>query len=201
MGDNKLIMAEHYKKRFKEVRQAIDELISKSDKDVLLIAIDGKCASGKTTLGDYLNKLYDSNIFHMDDFFLQNYQRTDSRLSEIGGNVDYERFKEEVLDNINAKKDVNYRPYSCKECRITDEFVIKQKRINIIEGSYSLHPYFNDCYDLKVFTEINDERQLENIENRNGKEKLIRFKEEWIPKENTYFEKFNIKKGCIIVPW
>ena len=31
--------------------------------------------------------------------------------------------KEEVLDNIISKKDVYYRPYSCKEGRITDEFI------------------------------------------------------------------------------
>ena len=33
------------------------------------------------------------------------------------------------------------------------------------------------------------------------KEKLIRFIEEWIPKENAYFEKFNIGQGCITVDW
>lgn len=201
MEDNQLIMTKHCEKRFIKIKEAVDELIANSNKDVLLIAIDGKCASGKTTLGYYLNKLYESNLFHMDDFFLQNYQRTDERLSEVGGNVDYERFKEEVLDNVIKKKDVKYRPFSCIERRIIDGFVVKQKRINIIEGSYSMHPYFNNCYDLKVFTDISDEKQLENIEKRNGAEKLVKFREEWIPKENAYFEKFNIKNGCIIIAW
>ena len=199
--EDKLIMNKHCEQRIRNIKGAVDELIANSDKDVLVIGIDGKCASGKTTLGYYLNKLYDSNLFHMDDFFLQNHQRTEERLSEVGGNVDYERFKEEVLDNILEKKDVIYRPFSCMERRIKDEYIINQKRINIIEGSYSLHPYFNDCYDLKVFTDINDEKQLENIEKRNGAEKLVKFREEWIPKENAYFEKFNIKNSCITVAW
>ena len=34
----------------------------------------------------------------MDDYFLQPYQRTEERLAEPGGNVDYERFKEEIYD-------------------------------------------------------------------------------------------------------
>lgn len=199
--EDKLIMNKHCEERFRNIKEAVDELIANSDKDVLVIGIDGKCASGKTTLGYYLNKLYDSNLFHMDDFFLQNHQRTEERLSEVGGNVDYERFKEEVLDNILEKKDVKYRPFSCMERKIKDGYIVSQKRINIIEGSYSLHPYFNNCYDLKIFTDISDEKQLENIEKRNGPKQLIKFREEWIPKENAYFEKFNIKNGCITVAW
>ena len=199
--EDKLIMNKHCEERFRNIKEAVDELIANSDKDVLVIGIDGKCASGKTTLGYYLNKLYDSNLFHMDDFFLQNHQRTEERLSEVGGNVDYERFKEEVLDNILEKKDVNYRPFSCMERKIKDGYIVSQKRINIIEGSYSLHPYFNNCYDLKIFTDISDEKQLENIEKRNGPKQLIKFRGEWIPKENAYFEKFNIKNSCITVAW
>lgn len=134
-------------------------------------------------------------------FFLQDYQRTEKRLIEVGGNVDYERFKEEVLDNIIYKKDVNYRIFNCANRKIKNGVIIPYKRLNIIEGSYCLHPYFGQPYDLKIFMDINNEDQIENIRKRNGEEKLIRFKEEWIPKENSYFDKFNIKEGCINILW
>ena len=35
----------------------------------------------------------------MDDFYLQEYQRTQERYNEPGGNVDRERFKKEVGPN------------------------------------------------------------------------------------------------------
>ena len=85
--------------KINEIKTAIDKLIS-SDKKTILVAIDGKSTGGKTTLGKYLSKIYDSNLYHMDDFFLQGFQRTKERMSEIGGNVDYERFLKEVITPI-----------------------------------------------------------------------------------------------------
>ena len=76
------------------VKIQIDELLA--EKDMILVAIDGKCTSGKTTLASKLAELYDCNVFHMDDFFLRPEQRTPERFAEVGGNVDYERFYKEV---------------------------------------------------------------------------------------------------------
>ena len=63
----------------------------------LLVAVEGGSASGKTTLAALLARVYDCSVFHMDDFFLRPEQRTGERLAEPGGNVDRERFAEEVL--------------------------------------------------------------------------------------------------------
>ena len=46
----------------------------------LLVAIDGRCASGKSTLAKDLQKQLDCNVIHMDDFYLQPHQRTTKRL-------------------------------------------------------------------------------------------------------------------------
>lgn len=48
----------------------------------------------------------------MDDFFLRIEQRTPERMTEVGGNVDYERFLETVLFPVSAKKSVIYQPFS-----------------------------------------------------------------------------------------
>lgn len=201
LADSRLIMKESCKARFEPAVKAVDHLIKASSKSVLLIAIDGKCASGKTTLGYYLKSLYDCNLFHMDDFFLQPNQRTEERLQETGGNVDYERFQEEVLKVLLRGEQVRYRPYSCKEQSMQKEISIPGRRLNIIEGSYSLHPYFKDPYDLHIFMDISKEKQIENIRNRNGEKRLIRFIEEWIPKEEAYFTKFAIEKECLKLEW
>ena len=187
--------------RFAQVTDRLKELIA-SDAERIVIAIDGKCASGKTTLGHYLQQEFDANLFHMDDFFLQKEQRTPKRLAEVGGNVDYERFQTEVLEPLLAGNDVKYRPFHCKTLQIGEGVEILPKRVNIIEGSYSQHTYFGDIYDLKVFMEIEPEKQLENIRERNGEEQLEVFKQRWIPKEEAYFEVFGIKeKSDIVVEW
>ena len=196
-----MILKESCIERFAQVRERLEELIAGDDKRIL-IAIDGKCASGKSTLGFYLKDEFDANLFHMDDFFLQKEQRTPERMKEVGGNVDYERFLAEVLEPLMAGKTVKYRPFSCKTLQIGTGTEVLPKRVNIIEGSYSQHTYFGDIYDMKVFMEIEEEKQLENIRKRNGEEQLKVFKERWIPKEEAYFETFQVKENSdIVVQW
>jgi len=74
---------------------AIDRAMKKQPR--LRVAIDGPCASGKSTLGKTLQEIYGCPLIHMDDFFLRPEQRTPERLAQPGGNVDYERFAKEVL--------------------------------------------------------------------------------------------------------
>ena len=93
------------------VKAHMDWLLERQDR--ILVAIEGKCTSGKTTLAAQLAKIYDCNVFHMDDFFLQSHQRTPERFAETGGNVDYERFQEEVLLPLKAGKAFSYRPFDC----------------------------------------------------------------------------------------
>lgn len=52
----------------------------------VLVGIDGRCGSGKTTLGEYLYGKFDCNLFHMEDFFWRIEQRTPERMTEVGGN-------------------------------------------------------------------------------------------------------------------
>ena len=181
------------KQRFQPVVDIVNGLLG-GNRDCIIVAIDGMSASGKSTLGFYLKELFDCNLFHMDDFFLQTHQRTEKRLAEVGGNVDYERFQEEVLEPILKKETVIYRPFHCNVMEIRGEIEMPFKRLNIIEGSYSLHPYFRGIHTLRVFTEISEELQIERIRNRNGEKMLNRFLNEWIPKENAYFETFRTKQ-------
>lgn len=186
-----------FEEKYKAVLVKIEELQRTSDHPIL-VGIDGKCAAGKSTLGEFLKQHFDCNLFHMDDFFLQNEQRTPERLAEIGGNVDYERFYQEVLTSLLRRQDVLYRPFQCSSRQIKNGTWIPYKRLNIIEGSYSLHPYFRQPYHLKIFLDLEEQQQIECIRRRNGDEILKRFVEEWIPKENAYFQTFHIREDCML---
>ena len=167
------------------VKIQIDELLA--EKDMILVAIDGKCTSGKTTLASKLAELYDCNVFHVDDFFLRPEQRTRSRFAEVGGNVDYERFQEEVLLPLRSGRSFSYRPFDCSTFTLSDPVIVTPKRLNIIEGTYSHHPYFGNPYDLKILLTIDEETQRRRILDR-PVFLHNRFFEEWIPMENRYFD-------------
>ena len=173
----------------KEILNAVTKQIDclLGQKETVTVAIDGKCTSGKTTLASMLAQRYDCNVFHMDDFFLRPEQRTLERLSEIGGNTDYVRFQEEVLTPLQSGSSFSYRPYDCKTQTLSKPVCIYPKALNIIEGSYALHPYFGSPYDLKVLLTVSPEMQRQRIMQRNPFLHK-RFFEEWIPMENRFFE-------------
>ena len=185
------------KERFEPVVQAIRKLQKEKEglDEPLIVAIDGRCGSGKTTLGEYLEQVFNCNLFRMDDFFLRMEQRTPQRLKETGGNVDYERFAREVLAPLKAGQGFSYRPYHCKTGTLGEAVVVEPKPINIVEGTYSQHPYFGDAYDLRLVLTVSETVRTQRILARPA-HLHRRFFEEWIPKEQAYFAAFAIAEHC-----
>ena len=175
-------------------RQKIDGLLFQNKR--LFIAIDGRCAAGKTTLAAFLSGIYQCSVIPMDHFFLRKEQRTPGRLSEPGGNVDHERFLAEVLDQLRRGGDFSYRPYDCSQMGFGEAVCLPEKAVNIIEGSYSCHPSLFDFYDLRLFLTIKPEEQFRRILERNGPVRAEDFRNKWIPLEELYFSAFNIEGRC-----
>ncbi len=169
------------------------------NKSLLIIGIDGPCASGKTTLAAKLAKELGAQVIHTDDFFLPFEMKTSERLSQPGGNIHYERFCREVAKGIATGKEFEYGVYRCSDGMIAEKKTVIPEGIIIAEGSYSLNPSMGVDYDLRVFVEAPLEVRLERILERNGREKLEVFKEKWIPMENKYFDCFGIKEKCDII--
>ena len=163
------------------------------------IAIDGRCASGKSTLGKLLQKETGGNLIHMDDFFLRPEQRTNERYATPGENVDHERFYEEVLTPLIKGKEFFFHPFDCNTMQISaNRIYVKQNAVTIVEGSYSLHPQLRDAYDLKIFMDIDPAIQLERLQKRNP-EKMEDFKNKWIPYEELYFSQQRVEDICDII--
>ncbi len=172
----------------------IDRLMAERER--VLIAIDGGSASGKTTLGALLQSIYACPVFHMDDFFLRPEQRTPERFSELGGNVDRERFLSEVLLPLREGKAVDYRRFDCKTFTIASPRRIEPGRLNIIEGAYAMHPDLAPYYDLTVFLAVSAEKQRERILKRNAPAQAELFFDRWIPFEQRYFAALNVPERC-----
>lgn len=172
-----------------DIFDKIDELLNLKEK--VIVTIDGCAASGKTTLAKKLKDKYNCEIIRMDDFFLPKEKRTSERLATPGGNIDYERFKEEVIDKLGSS--FSYHVFDCSVMALNGVSYINNNRLTIIEGSYSLHPYFGKYYDLSIFLDIDYEEQIRRIKKRNGEEMLKMFTSKWIKYETLYHKEFNIK--------
>lgn len=162
--------------------------------EVRIIAIDGRCAAGKTTLAAWLAERLDGDVIHMDDFFLPIELRTVERREEPGGNVHYERFRAEVLPGLKERVPFSYQRFDCSRMELGSLIPVKNNGIVIVEGAYSCHPVLGDYMDRKVFLDIDRKLQEERILLRNGKDRLQDFREKWIPMEEAYFAAFSIEE-------
>lgn len=180
--------------RAKMVCSRIIELADKKER--VIVAIDGRCASGKTTLAREIAEKLDCNIFHMDDFFLRPEQRSEARRNTPGENVDHERFLSEVLIPLSKGESFSYAPFDCHTLGFKPPIAVTPKSIAVVEGSYACHPSLCGYYDLRIFSDIDPDEQMRRITERNGKEGAARFKELWIPLEEAYFKAFGVKENC-----
>lgn len=162
----------------------------------VVVALDGRCGSGKTTLAARLQKDLRCSVYHMDDFFLRPEQRTEERLSQPGGNVDHERFLEEVLLPLQGTQPITYRPYLCTQQRLGSPVTVGANRLTVVEGAYACHPKLWAHYDLRVFLSVAPDEQMRRIEKRSGPEKAAMFAQRWIPFEERYFKAFDIPARC-----
>lgn len=157
-----------------------------------VIAIDGPSGAGKSTIASYLENNYDCLVFHTDDYFLPGVRKTKERLNTPGGNLDFERMEEEIFENLEEDYIVSNR-YNCQTENLEVRNAYKKRRNIIIEGVYSLHPNFRKYYDLTTFIDIERDEQYKRILERSGAKMLERFKSEWIPLEDKYFEDLKVR--------
>ena len=176
--------------RLLPVLQKTAEVIS--EKGMCIIAIDGRAASGKTTMAKALQEISGADIVQMDDFFLPLGLRTAERFRQPGGNVHSERFAAEVLPHLSENAPFSYRVFDCSRMDYNGVREIGEHPIRIVEGSYSCHPLFDRYADVTVFSDAEPEEQMVRIRKRNGEEMAEMFREKWIPLEEAYFQAYQI---------
>jgi len=172
--------------------------IDRAEKPVTF-ALEGGSASGKTTFAELFAKVYDGNVFHMDDFFLQPHQRKPERYATPGENVDWERFRETVLLPLFRGEAVAYQRFDCHSLTLLEPVMMRPKAVNLVEGVYSLHPALRGFYDFSAFLDIAPEAQRKRVECRNDAATAARYFSTWIPLENRYFEEMKIRERADLV--
>ena len=183
--------------QFLDAFKAIDAGLKQNGR--LTVAIDGLCGSGKTTLAALLKTVYDCNVFHADDFYLPIPLRTPERYKTPGGNVHWERILDEVLRPLKTGAPFAYRLFDCGVMDYNGTVEVEPKALNILEGSYSMHPALAGYYDLRIFLKTPPEVQSARILKRNGPERHAMFVAKWIPLENAYFASYPVEAQSDLV--
>ncbi len=178
----------------------------------LAVALDGCCASGKTTLARRLARELEADVVPMDDFFLPPKLRMPDRLSQPGGNVHYERFSAQIIDPLLAAKRaggekgapaskrwpvLTWDRFDCSLMDFAQEpRATAGRSLLIIEGAYCMRPEFRAAYDLAFCLSVAPEIQKQRILSRNGPDRWPAFRDRWIPMENRYLDFYRIPELC-----
>lgn len=154
-----------------------------------ILVLEGPAASGKSVLAQRLALTLQAPLVAMDDFFLPFDLRTEERLSEVGGNIHYERFAEEILEPSEASQDrFTYRPFDCQTGHYSSPVEVLASPYLVIEGVYSLHPRFPEYWTLALLLSVDPGLQRTRIQQRETEEGAQRYFERWLPLERPYFQ-------------
>lgn len=146
----------------------------------LLVGIDGRSGSGKSSLAEKLSKRFgDSQIIHLDTFGMYEGENSSKRVIN------------DVLLPLKNNQLARYRGY--EKGHENESYLVESGGISIVEGIFALNADLISYYDYKIWVEcpakLGHERgnardiQLSGIDNS---EKWLNY---WMPKEEEYILK------------
>ena len=156
---------------------SITALLSTAAGRPILIALDGRCGSGKTTLAAQLAERFPgSRTIHTDDYYLPPAQRVPGWETLPCANMDLKRLRAEVLNPARAGQPFSYIAYSCRE------------------GTY-LPPVSCQPARLVICSKTEQTRRLQAREGV----RYPAFAQRWIPLEEGYFAKYSIEESADLI--
>ena len=165
----------------------------------LVLALDGRCGSGKTTLAGQLAARFPAcSTLHTDDFYLPPAQRAPGWEKTPCANMDLARLRDEALRPAYMGQTVPYRAYSCREGAYQPVRQLAAQPLVILEGSYSHHPLLAEYETLRVFLTCSKAEQTRRLQAREG-ERYANFAARWIPLEEGYFAQYGIEQAADFV--
>ena len=184
---------------FQELVSFLSNAITARSSAPVVLALDGRCGSGKTTLAAQLARQFPaSTVLHTDDFYLPPAQRVPDWAHIPCANMDLARLRTEALEPACAGLAVPYRAYSCREGQYLPVQTLPAQPLVILEGSYSHHPLLADCETVRVFLTCSKAEQTRRLQAREG-ERYTNFAARWIPLEEAYFSQYGIEQAADFV--
>lgn len=152
-----------------------------------MIAFEGRCGSGKTTISSLIK---DVTLIHIDDFFDEkkkerlNYKELINLLNRI--------------NNAKVGERIEFNAFSCRDWKHYKKEIIVNNVI-LFEGVYSYSEEIRDYFDKVIFSVISKDEQLNRLTKRESKYYLQKYLNEWIPREEEYYESFDFVSNANIL--
>jgi len=104
----------------------------------------------------------------------------------IGGNFDWPRLREQVLDPLRRGETARYDRYDWLEDDLANAHQVLPGRVVIVEGIYSSRRELAPLYDMRVWVDCPRELRLSRGLKRDGEAARGRWEDDWMPCEDRY---------------
>lgn len=177
----------------------ITTLLSASPSHPILVALDGRCGSGKTTLAAQLAEAFpDSITVHTDDYYLPPADRVRGGIRSPAPTWTLPACGRRCWSLPGRGSHFFIKPTPAGRARTCRRVACAPTRLVLVEGSYSHHPSLAACYDLRIFVTCSKAEQARRLQAREGA-RYAAFVERWVPLEEAYFAKYAIEPHADLI--
>jgi uridine kinase len=158
------------------IREKVTGLLSQ--KQPVLLAIDGYGGSGKTTLARAVQSEFPgSTIITLDDF-----------ATDTTSGADRKRFLSQVLAPLSDTNAAHYQRFNWREKALADWITVEPNGLIVIEGVSVLGEDFNSYYDVRVWIDCSLELASQRMKERDKNMHNSKYFNVW-KKEDSDYEK------------
>lgn len=158
----------------------------------LVVALDGRSGTGKSTLAQQLARAVDAVVINADDFYAGGtaeewLARTPQQ--RAAGVIDWHRLSEEVIEPLRACRSARYHPFDFNHGVGLARHVItcSPSPVVILDGAYSGRPELADLVELAVLVELPDGLRRRWLIAREGAAFMNAWHPLWDAAEDYYF--------------
>lgn len=180
-------------------RQALADEIARRLAHVpcAVLAIDGRCGSGKTTLAALLAQTLPCRVVHMDDFYLPfAARRPDWRTTPLG-NMDLGRCGARCSSPPVSGRD-RLTAYDCPHDALRPALLLPPRPLTVVEGSYSLARRCGPTMTSPSFSPARRRSRPARLQAREGAY-YPAFPACWIPLEEDYHRTYDVEHAADLV--
>jgi uridine kinase len=153
----------------------------------VLIGLDGRGASGKSTLARALAGLLGATtIVELDDFYRPTATRLAPGHPDIGGDFEWRRLRDQVLVPLSQGRSARYQRYDWPTDALAEWHAVPTGGRVIVEGNYSTRRELHAFYDLRVWLQAPHPVRLGRGRARGGLDSERLWLDVWMPEEERY---------------
>jgi uridine kinase len=154
---------------------------------VVIFAIDGHGAAGKSTIAEAVATATGAALVHTDDFFQAPPARPGppSRPA-LADYYDWRRLRAQALEPLRARLGAAFRRFDWERGSGLDGTVtMEPSDLVLVEGVYSASPELHDLVDRSVFVDTPEQERLRRLR---GRVKPEEWDDQWLLAERAYFD-------------